>query len=181
MNLIECTVTENGVLAKARSQRRGARALHRLKVVRQQQGISEHVVARYLGIGIREVRRQETETSDLPLSVLYDWQEVLEVPVASLLIDTDDSLVSPILERTQLLRLMKTVMAIRARAKQQSVRRMAQTMYDQLVQMMPELTDVTPWPMLGVLREQSDIGMAAQRCLGLAEDVFVDAGEWSTL
>ena len=77
--------------------------------------------------------------------MLYAWQRVLDVPVAELLAEPTDSLASPILERSQLLRLTKTVLAVLEEARQESIRRMAQRMHDQLVKMMPELAGVIPW------------------------------------
>ena len=59
--------------------------------------------------------------------------EGVDVPVAELLVEAGDSLVSPVLERSQLVRLMKTVLAVREQAKQESIRRMAQTMFDQFI------------------------------------------------
>ena len=98
--------------------------LHRLRTVRQQQGVSLRRVARALKIEPSEVRRQECEQTDLPLSLLYEWQKVLEVPLDELLVETDDRLSAPILERAQLLKLMKTAAAIREKADSPSLRRL---------------------------------------------------------
>ena len=149
--------------------------LHRLAMVRRLQGISRRTVARRLNVGIEEVRQQECETADLPLSTLYAWQKVLDVPVGELLVEAGDMLVAPILERSQLVRLMKTVLAIRQQARQQSIRRMAQTMCDQLIEIMPELANIGPWHAVGKRRRLSELGLAAQR--RLAEDVFIDRGD----
>jgi hypothetical protein len=121
------------------------------------------------------VRQQECETVDLPLSAIYAWQKVLDVPVGELLVEAGDMLVAPILERSQLVRLMKTVLAIRQQARQQSIRRMAQTMCEQLIEIMPELANIGPWHAVGKRRRLSELGMAAQR--RLAEDVFIDRGD----
>ncbi len=149
--------------------------LQRLAMVRRLQGISRRTVARRLNLGIEQVRQQEHETADLPLSTIYAWQKVLDVPINELLVEATDALVSPILERSQLVRLMKTVLAIRQQARQQSIRRMAQTMVDQLVEIMPELAQIGPWHAVGKRRRLSELGMAAQR--RLTEDVFIDRGD----
>ena len=104
--------------------------------------MSRRAVARRLNVDVEQVRQQECETADVPLSVLYAWQKALDVPVAELLVEAGDALASPILERSQLVRLMKTVLAISEQARQESIRRMAQTMVDQLVEIMPELAEV---------------------------------------
>ena len=66
-------------------------------------------MASRLRIGVEQVRQQESESSDLPLSTLYAWREILEVPIAELLVEPSDDLPSPILLRSRLVRLMKTV------------------------------------------------------------------------
>jgi transcriptional regulator with XRE-family HTH domain len=148
---------------------------NRLAQVRRLQGLSRRTVARRLNVDIEQVRKYECETADLPLSVLFAWQKVLEVPVTELLVEADDSLASPILERSRLVRLMKTVFAIRAQAKQESIRRMAETMVNQLVEIMPELINIGPWHAVGKRRRLSELGVAAQR--RLKDDVFLDVDE----
>lgn len=152
----------------------GSPALQRLASVRRLQGLSRRTVARRMNIEVEQVRRQECETADLPLSALYAWQRVLEVPVAELLVEAGDSLSSPVLERSRLVRLMKTVLAIQQQAKQESIRRMAQTMIEQLTEVMPELAHVGPWHAVGRRRRLDELGVAAQR--RLADDVFIDRG-----
>jgi len=148
------------------------RRLQRLAAVRQQQGLSRRTVARRMNVEIEQVRQQECETADLPLSTLYAWQKALEVPIAELLTEAGDSLVSPVLERSQLVRLMKTVLAIREQAKQESIRRMTQTMIEQLTEIMPELAEIGPWHAVGKRRRLNELGIAAQR--RLTADVFID-------
>jgi hypothetical protein len=125
-----------------------------------------------MNIEIEQVRQQERETADLPLGVLYAWQKALDVPIAELLVEASDSLASPVLKRSQLVRLMKTVLAVREHARQESIQRMAQTMSNQLVEIMPELANIGPWQTVGKRRQRSELGVAAQR--RMAESVFLD-------
>ena len=76
------------------------------------------------------------------------------------------------LKRAQLVRVMKTVLAILEEAKQAPIRRMAQTMVDQLIEIMPELQGVSPWHAVGKRRRRDDYGIAAER--RLSEDVFLE-------
>jgi transcriptional regulator with XRE-family HTH domain len=138
--------------------------LHRLVEVRRREGISRRAVARRLGIGIAEVKRQE-ETSDLPLSTLYEWQKVLKVPFAEILGDPADSLSPPLRQRGQLVRLMKTAMTIMQQAKRSSIKRMAETLVAQLTEIMPELREVNPWPKVGKQRQRNECGQTAHRSL----------------
>jgi transcriptional regulator with XRE-family HTH domain len=141
------------------------RTMHRLKTVRRREGVSQSTVARRLGIPLGEVKSQEEETNDLPLSALYRWQDVLQVPLMELLADPPEPLSEPVMQRAKLVRLMKTARAIQQRTRQESVQRMAQVLVEQLLDLMPELEDVTPWPEIGQPRTLAELGQAAQRRL----------------
>jgi transcriptional regulator with XRE-family HTH domain len=175
MSIADLSTANSGTSPEVTVPAANGRPLQRLAMVRRLQGISRRTVARRLNVDVDQVRQQECETADLPLSMLYAWQKALEVPVAELLVEAGDTLVSPILERSRLVRLTKTVLAIREQARQTSIKRIAQTMFDQLVELMPELAQVSPWHAVGKRRRRSELGMAAHR--HLAEDVFVDRGD----
>ena len=147
-------------------------ALHRLGEVRRQEGVSRRTVARGLGISIAEVKLQERETTDLPLSTLHRWQKVLNVPLAELLVEPDESLSLPLMKRARLVQLMKTVMSIMEQAKQTSVKRFAQTMIGQLTEIMPELREISSWPVVGQRRRCGEYGRAADH--SLPEEVFTE-------
>ncbi len=144
--------------------------LHRLAEVREQQGVSHRNVARRLGLDMKTVRQQEQETSDLPLSVLYAWQQVLEVPIADLLLDNDGPLSPLVLQRARMVKLMKTAAAIQEKAESNSIRRLVQMLVDQLVEIMPELKDVGPWHSIGQRRTLEDFGRVVEQ--PVAEEVF---------
>ena len=137
--------------------------LHRLAEVRKSQGVSIANLARHLNMDALAVRKQEKPTSDLLLSLLYKWREILDVPVAELLIDPEDTLDDPIKSRAKLVRVMKTVRSILETAREKPIQRMAQTLFDQLVEIMPELGEVSAWPAVGQSREIKDYGQAIYR------------------
>lgn len=141
------------------------RPLHRIATVRKRQGISRRTLARRLNVEVSHVKRQEPENADLLLSTLYQWQRALEVPVAELLVESNDPLSAPVLKRAQMVRLMKTAAAILERAQQLPIRRMAQMLIEQLLEIMPELDGVSPWHVVGRRRTQDELGVAAGRCL----------------
>lgn len=171
MSIVDCGVSASGAMHGAAIRMPCAnRPLHRLVAVRQQQGISRRTLARRLGMDVGEVKWQEQATSDIWLSKLYDWQQVLDVPVAELLVESEEPLSSPVLRRAQMVRLMKTVAAILERSQQVSIRRMAQMLAEQLVEVMPELAEVGPWHTVGKRRSRNDLGQAAQR--RLSSDLF---------
>ncbi len=147
-----------------------ARRLHRIRTVRRQQGMSLRSVARHLSTDVEQLKRQENETEDLTLSDLYEWQAVLEVPVADLLVDPGMPLSRPVMERATLLRIMKTAVSILERSKSVGMRRMAQTLVDQLIEVMPELREVGSWPTVGQRRSLDEPGRIVER--RLSEDLL---------
>ena len=139
------------------------RQLHRLGIVRRQQGISQRTVAQYLNKRLHQVQDQEQETFDLNLSDLYLWQAILDVPIADLLTDPSTQLSRPVLERARLVRLMKTLASILERSHVSGIRCLAQTMIDQLIEIMPELAGIGPWPAVGKPRGVDEYGVVFDR------------------
>jgi transcriptional regulator with XRE-family HTH domain len=151
--------------------------LHRLGKARRQEDISCRKVARHLGITVQDVQRQECNTTDLPLSALHKWAKVLGLPVAELVEEPNDSLSTPLFNRAGLVRVMKTAMAILERNRDSRTKRLAQTMVDQLLEIMPELRGVSAWPAVGKRRRLDDLGIAAERRLSDAVLMDVADGE----
>ena len=152
------------------SPRRPSGVFHRIAEVRRQQGVTLRNVARRLGIPLPVVRRQEQADCDLRLSDLFRWQEVLEVPVAELLVEGEGQLSGPVLERSRMVKLMKTVAAIRERSRDPAVARMVAMLVEQILEIMPELADVTPWHAVGQRRTRDELGRTARQVV--SEDVF---------
>jgi transcriptional regulator with XRE-family HTH domain len=148
------------------------RALHRLGAVRRLQGVSRRTLAKRLNVDVAEVRRQEEETNDLPLSMLYAWRKALDVPIAELLQESEDELSQPLLQRAQLVRLMKTALALVEQADNDSTRQMAQLLVDQLIEVMPDLQGISAWHAVGKRRRLDELGVAAFRTL--SDDIFID-------
>jgi transcriptional regulator with XRE-family HTH domain len=146
------------------------RPMHRLATVRQQQGVSQRNVARRLNVDAADVRQQEAETTDLPLSLLYEWQKVLEVPIADLLVESNAALSPPVLERARMVRIMKTVASIVEKANTPPLNRLVQMLSSQLLEIMPELGDVTPWPSIGERRTLEECGRILER--QVSDNVF---------
>jgi transcriptional regulator with XRE-family HTH domain len=145
-------------------------ALHRIAEVRHQQRVTLRNVARRLGLPLPLVRRQERPDCDLRLSDLLRWQEVLEVPIAELLVEGDGQLSGPVLERSRMVKLMKTAAAIRERSQDPSVERLCGMLVDQILEIMPELADVSPWHSVGQRRTRDELGRAGR--MVVPEDTF---------
>ncbi len=122
-----------------------ATALHRVSTVRKQQGVTLRTAARRWGVEIAKVRELEKETSNLTLSQLYAWQELLNVPIEELLCECDRPLSNPIMRRAQLVRLMKTAATLEKYSVNPPVQRLLTMLREQLIEMMPELENVGPW------------------------------------
>ncbi len=154
----------------AAEQRHAAGEFHRIAEVRRQQGVTLRNVARRLGIPLPVVRRQERPDCDLRISDLLRWQEVLEVPIAELLVEGDGQLSGPVLERSRMVKLMKTAAAIRERSSDPGIGRMVAMLVEQILEIMPELADVTPWHSVGQRRTREELGRTAR--LVVSEEVF---------
>ena len=156
--------------ADGRGSSRRPRRFHRIADVRRLQGVTLRNVSRRLGLPQAVVRRQEQEDCDLRLSDLLKWQTVLEVPVAELLVEDEGQLSGPVLQRSRMVKLMKTAAAIRERTEGTTAGRMVAMLIDQILELMPELADVTPWHSVGGRRTLADVGRTG-RC-PVSDDVF---------
>jgi len=141
------------------------RELHRISEVRVQQGTSLRSVSRKMDLSVQEIREQENCTADLRITELLKWQEVLEVPLADLLIDLEGPLSEPVCERARMLRIMKTAKAIKEGAHNRSIVRLANMLIGQLVEIMPELSDVAAWHTVGQRRTQDEVGRIVERAI----------------
>lgn len=130
------------------------KAYHRIKEVRRQQGCSTRRAAQMLKCDANQVRFEEDEATDLPLSRLLEWQKVLDVPLSELLVEGEETLSPPVMERARMVRLMKTALAIEERSGNPQMKRLALTLVDQLKEIMPELDGVTAWNSVGQRRPQ---------------------------
>ena len=147
------------------------RRLHRIRSIRLRQGVSLRSAARQMGTDIRSLRLQEQESTDLRISDLHKWQKALDVPLSELMEDTDEPLSRPVMERARLIRLMKTARAIQERSPSEGVERMAKMLVEQLIEIMPELEDVSPWHQFGQRRSLEEFGRVVERRLA---DDYVD-------
>ncbi len=139
------------------------RELHCLADVRRRQRVSVRKAARLLGITAEEVRWQEHPSADILLSDLYRWREILNVPVTELLEQADGELSPPVRLRARLVRAMKSVRSMQEVARQPSVRRLAENLAAQLIEIMPELKEAVAWPVVGSRRLRGDFGQAFLR------------------
>jgi transcriptional regulator with XRE-family HTH domain len=149
------------------TQARDGNGLHRIAEVRAQQGVSLRAISRRTGVDVRELREQEHPDSNLTLEQLYRWQESLEVPVANLLVDRDEGLSETVQCRASLIKVMKTVVALRDVATSTRVVRMTEMLREQLLEMMPELADVGGWPTYGSRRPVDQLGRIASNPIPL--------------
>ena len=136
--------------------------LHRIEEVRKREGVTLRTVAGRTNTDIRDLKVQENESTDIRLSVLYQWQRALDVPASELLAETHRDLSEPIRQRAGMIRLAKTAMSLLKRAENDSTRRLAQTVVDQCIEIMPELRHVSPWPERGNANSSREMGRIAE-------------------
>lgn len=139
--------------------------LQRIHEVREQQGTSLRSVARKLNLPMQDVRAQEEPGADLKISDLLKWQEILEVPLSDLLVDTQGPLSEAVSTRASMLRVMKTAKALLESVPDDSSRRLAKMLVEQLIQIMPELAEVSAWHTVGQRRTQEEVGRIVERSI----------------
>jgi len=149
-----------------RSVGQPGQSLHRIQEVRRLQGMSLRTAARQLGTDIRSIRAQEQATTDLRLSDVYNWQRALDVPVAELLVDESESLSRPVRERAAMLKIMKSARSLVEASHPGPAKRMAENLVEQLLDLMPELKEVSPWHSVGQRRSLDEMGRIAEQPLG---------------
>ena len=137
--------------------------LHRISDVRRAQNLSIATLARRLELEVDTVREAEQPASDMLLSILYKWSEAIDVPAAELLVEPDALPANPLRNRGKLLRIMKTARTICENTHEKSIATIAQTLIDQLIDLMPELETVTSWPTIGQSRHHKEYGQIAYR------------------
>ncbi len=143
-------------------------AKNRVALVREQQGISQRTMARRLGIDLKAYQALEAPDADLLLSQLAAMQAALEVPLVDLLEDSE-MLSRPVAERAKMIKVMKTAAAMRETPSSARVERMVHTLCAQLVDVMPELAEVSGWPQYGSRRGQSALGKALSQQISIAD------------
>jgi transcriptional regulator with XRE-family HTH domain len=154
----------------AKVNKRYRKKFHKISEVRQRQGVTLRNVARRLGIEMAVIRKQEQADSDLRVSDLLRWQKVLDVPLAELLEDGEDQLSGPVLVRSRMVKLMKTAAAIREQVGMGSSNQLVTQLIGQILEMMPELEDITPWHTVGQRRTLNDVGRTARETM--PDDLF---------
>ncbi|MEY4565840.1 MAG: hypothetical protein RLY14_810 [Planctomycetota bacterium] len=132
--------------------------LHRIAEVRAEQGVSLRSVSRRTGIEVRKLKQQEDPYHNLSLAELLVWQGALDVPLSDLLIDGTSKLSQPVQQRAQLVKIMKTVAAISEIASSPRISRMVTMLREQLLELMPELKEVSAWPNYGQRRAPNQVG-----------------------
>ena len=157
---VDAIIRQSGCLVPAPLP---SRPLHRLAQVRSEQDVSLSNVAKKLGVRVTEARRQEQATTDLLLSQLYRWRDVLQTPIGDLLIDLEEIPTNPIKSRSQLVKMMKTVRAILETTKESGTRILIEMLAAQFIDLMPELEHINAWPTIGQAREQRAPGQAVFR------------------
>lgn len=148
---------------KKTQSKQAQRMFHQIAQVRENQGMSIQNCARKLGISLQEAREQEKPTTDLTLSQLIAWKEVLDVPFSELVGPFEDELQNPIRNRAELLKVMKSAKYIHQHTRESRIRTMAENQIGQILEIIPEFETVSPWPEVGQSHEARQPGVAASR------------------
>lgn len=157
--------------------RRVSGPFHRIRAVREQQGVTIRTVSRRSGVPMRDLREQEKPSTDLSISELLCWQDALDVPLADLLVEPDMRLSQSIAHRAKLVRVMKTVLTLSEHGGDERTQRLTTMLHEQMLELMPELNEVSGWPSFGSRRPQDELGRIGQQPIsmdGVSSDVLAD-------
>ena len=135
---------------------------HYIAEVLKNQGISVALCAKRLGLSEDEVLRQLDPKSNLTLNQLFDWSEVLDVPLSELL-PFDSSTSDPIRNRALLLRIMKTARQVQGLSAHTRVQYAAETLVLQLLELVPDFAMIEAWPSVGQSRVAKVDGLSTRR------------------
>jgi hypothetical protein len=152
----------------SRRQRAAAQPLiprHRISDVLQEEGITLRTAALRMGIRVSQASQEADATCDLNLSALGRWQAALQVPIADLLTPPNPSLSAAIGWRAGLVKAMKTVRSLQLHIDNESVQLLSISLAQQLMEMMPELTTISSWPVCGRRRPGDELGVIVDRQL----------------
>ncbi|MBR4833151.1 MAG: hypothetical protein IKU86_02305 [Thermoguttaceae bacterium] len=147
---------------KPRSSLNSTRPLHFIAETLRKQGATVAGCARRLGLSPAEVVEQTRPDADLTLSQIYAWRAALDVPLAELL-PLEDVVPDPIRNRALLLRTMKTARQLQELSRGGRLERVAESLVDQLIELMPELAETPAWPSVGQSRAPREPGFATRR------------------
>lgn len=136
--------------------------LDRIAAVRQAQCLTLRTISRRCGVSVRQLKSEEQGRCELTLSALRRWAAALGVPIEELLAEPSDGLAASVSQRAQLVRVMKTVEALRAHAESAAMRRISDQLRDQLLEIMPELDEITAWPREGTRRQRGAVGRVVE-------------------
>ncbi len=138
------------------------RPLHFIAATLRKQNATLAGCARRLGLAPAEAAAQTRPDADLTLSQLYAWRDVLDVPTSELL-PLENVVPDPIRNRALLLRTMKTARQLQDLSRGTRLERVAASLVDQLIELMPELAEVPAWPSVGQSRAPRETGVATRR------------------
>jgi transcriptional regulator with XRE-family HTH domain len=143
--------------------------LHRIREVRLEQEMTLRSIACRTGEARAKLAEEEMQHTDLTLSRLHWWRRALDVPIADLLVEPDAGLSPLIMERVRMLRIMKTVASIKRVAQSDRMRRLAEMLERQLLEVAPEMRGVIPWNSVGQRRTSDELGRAAEQMISVDE------------
>ena len=116
--------------------------LHRLAAARRAKHVSRAAISERLHTSTSEIVQQEQEMTDLPLSTLYRWAAALHVPASQLLVEPEAVFLRDS-DWARAAQWMAIGKAILSRTERPAVKRLSQTLLNQLAEMMPALEEMS--------------------------------------
>lgn len=171
----QTSTTKNGSRGRTSATGKAEVQRHRIAEVMEQEGVSARGLALRLGTTRSNLMKTIDPTHDMKLSELYQLQAALRVPASELLAASYDGLPPEILQRTRLLRMMRTVRSIQEISTEEQIQVLAMRLVEKLTEIMPELEGVSAWPIKGQPRKSHELGAIA--CNVISLDLLPAAAE----
>lgn len=146
--------------------------LHRIAEVMEQERMSVRAASLRMNVTQTQVKEESDPCSDLRVSALYRWQAALEVPLCEMLREPGAQLSPQVRFRSSLLKIMRTVRSIQDRTDSEPMRTLVMQLAQQLLELMPELQHVSPWPVFGQRRKPDELGAIFEK--KISDDFFGD-------
>ena len=155
-------VMSKPVMSKSDASTEKQPTLNRIQEVRLTEDVTLGTIARKMGKTASQLKKEECPEADLRISDLVRWQSALNVPLIDLLVEPEYGVSDMIRTRGCLVRVTKTANSILRNSQTPEMQYLAQTLIDQLVEIMPELKDQGAWHDRGVPRPATEPGKIAE-------------------
>jgi transcriptional regulator with XRE-family HTH domain len=146
--------------------------LNRIREVRKRESVSERTFARHLGIRQSEVEDFESPSRDMAISELTRVSKIFRCPVSDLVVDGENDEIVKL--RGLLIMLSRSVNTLLGIARDNNVQAVAQSMRNQIADVMPEADSGGTLLAVGRRRGLEEMGRICENTVAFRDYVTDD-------